>query len=220
MKTTVDFSSNYNYFLTKVNCLVEEVANYATGSYSEYYFDGKEGGIDSGFGDIWRFTIDGRQLVFEAISSRGNGIEIKIVFDSEDVYATFWGRRHALFADSSNQAGYLFSFLFKEEVEIEGGFEYHLKTGLLKSGVVMEYDSARSDANWWEFGLTPPNFPKPRFTDRASFKDWVKSLPENFPELLAKEKAMEHIAKNPSARWNICGPRGDIEDAVNSVLWG
>lgn len=92
----------------------------------------------------WGTDPQGRLFV-EGVSTSGN--LARITWPAEERcndhgYFEFFGARHAL-RDEGNEAGALFDFIFREKFE-------HL--GRLK---VIEYESWRTDAPWWEYGLEP-----------------------------------------------------------------
>ena len=96
----------------------------------------------------WDFT--GETEWVEGTSTTGNFARVEKVVDSHWVTFSFVGARHAM-RNCGNEAGAIFASLFTAGERWSG----KLNMEALESAKVLEYESWRTDAPWWECGLLP-----------------------------------------------------------------
>ena len=96
-------------------------------------------------------TSNGSWAIFGQ-SCKGNWLEVTYDAEKGIVSLEADSRRHAL-RDHGNMAGEVFRLMFCRKRTADG--QYPLDKKLLDAFVVKEYRSWRTDAPWYECGLTP-----------------------------------------------------------------
>jgi hypothetical protein len=215
------YGDDFDHILCQVNDLIEDLChNFEAGDLDVWVDRRPEcimAYVGSPYGDVWEGKVTSSTLTFVAISSVGNALKVFCDLESQVATVFYEGRRHAL-RDPGNNAGALFHSLFGREegaVDTPGGLILFPDEAILRRGQIIEYRTARPDAEWWDCDLKPPKFPAPRFRTMKEFRWWRSSLPDHIPAGLIEEAVRDHLLVDPVARWNICGPtNGDLSVVV------